>query len=138
MHGAGLGVGRHVLRDHEVGRDLDPAGVEQPRALVDHVGLHQRVADARALASRNVNAIAPPMSTVSHRSSSASITPSLSLTLAPPSTATNGRVGVVEQSRDEHLDLAVQQPPARVREDRAAGRRSTRARGATAPNASFT
>jgi hypothetical protein len=38
-----------------------------------------------------VNAIAPPTSTVSHRSSSASITPSLSLTFAPPSTATNGR-----------------------------------------------
>ena len=31
-----LGVGGDVLRDHEVGRDLDPAGLEQAAALVDH------------------------------------------------------------------------------------------------------
>ena len=44
-------------------------------------------------ARSKVNAIAPPTRIVSHRSRSASITPSLSLTFAPPSTATNGRGG---------------------------------------------
>ena len=48
-HDAGLGVGGHVPRDDEVGRDLHPPGGEQPAALVDHVGLHERIADARAL-----------------------------------------------------------------------------------------
>ena len=66
-------------------------------------------------ARRKVNAIAPPTSTVSQRSSSASITPSLSPTLAPPSTATKGRARVVQQRR-EHLDLAEQQAPGRVRQ----------------------
>ena len=44
-------------------------------------------------ATRNVNAIAPPTTIVSHRSRSASITASLSLTFEPPSTATNGCAG---------------------------------------------
>ena len=44
-------------------------------------------------AARNVKHIAPPMASASTMSSSASMTPSLSLTLAPPSTATNGRLG---------------------------------------------
>ena len=47
-----------------------------------------------------MNAIAPPMSTWSQRSRSALITPSLSPTLAPPSTATNGRATSSASSRD--------------------------------------
>src|SRR5436190_15113885 len=43
-------------------------------------------------ATSNVKAIAPPTSTVSHRSSSDLITPSLSPTFTPPITATNGRL----------------------------------------------
>ena len=43
------------------------------------------------MAARNVKHMPPPMTSVSTTDSSASTTPSLSLTLAPPSTATNGR-----------------------------------------------
>ena len=56
-------------------------------------------------AARNVKHIAPPMTSASTISSSASMTPSLSLTLAPPSTATNGRFGLVAQA-EQDLDLA--------------------------------
>jgi len=44
-------------------------------------------------AAINVNAIAPPITRASTRSVSEAITPSLSLTFAPPRTATNGRAG---------------------------------------------
>ena len=44
-------------------------------------------------AARNVKHMPPPMARPSTTRSSASITPILSLTLAPPSTATNGRFG---------------------------------------------
>ena len=57
------------------------------------------------------------MRIVSHLSSSAPITPSLSLTLAPPSTPTNGCFGS-SSSAGEHLDLAEQQAAARARQDR--------------------
>ena len=68
-------------------------------------------------AARNVKHIAPPMASASTMSSSASMTPSLSLTLAPPSTATNGRFGSLRSSQQD-LDLALQQAAHRRRHDR--------------------
>ena len=120
---AGLGVGRHrPARSRRRSGSATRPVASRRRHCVDLLGLapasRRRRCPARA---RNVNAIAPPMSSVSQRSSSASITPSLSLTLAPPSTATNGRVGVVGQQPRQHLDLAVQQPARRRRQHRAAG-----------------
>ena len=56
-----------------------------------------------------MNAIAPPISSASARSTSASDTPSLSETFAPPRTATYGRSGSREEPA-EHLDLPLQQP----------------------------
>ena len=47
--------------------------------------------------------------------SSASMTPSLSETLAPPSTATNGRLGRWRSSM-QHVDLALQQPAGGARQ----------------------
>jgi hypothetical protein len=55
-------------------------------------------------AAKNVKHIAPPITSESTTSSSASTTPSLSEILAPPSTATNGRFGLVAQP-EQHLDL---------------------------------
>ena len=81
-------------------------------------------------AARNVKHIAPPMTSASTMSSSASMTPSLSETLAPPSTATNGRFGSFAQA-EQDLDLPLQQPAHRRRQRAAAGRRSRRGRGAT-------
>ena len=66
-------------------------------------------------ATRNVNAIAPPTRIVSQRSSSASITPSLSLDLRAAEHRDERVRRAVEQAR-QHFDLAVQQPAARVRE----------------------
>ena len=59
-------------------------------------------------ATRNVKAMPPPTTRVSTRSSSALSTPSLSATLAPPTTATNGRAGLPEQPA-EGLDLPLEQ-----------------------------
>ena len=61
-------------------------------------------------------------------SSSASITPSLSLTLAPPSTADERVLRRRRAARDEHLDLAVRAagPPARGRIARRADDRRVR------------
>ena len=66
-------------------------------------------------ASRNVNAIAPPMRTVSQRSSNALITPSFCPTFAPPITATNGRFAPSSRAR-QHLDFAEEQTSAGVRQ----------------------
>ena len=55
-------------------------------------------------AARKVKHMPPPTSRVSTLSSSASITPSLSDTLAPPRTATNGRPGRLQQPVED-LDL---------------------------------
>ena len=49
-------------------------------------------------AARNVKHIPPPIMKASTRSWRASITPILSLTFAPPSTATNGRFGFSRKS----------------------------------------
>ena len=62
----------------------------------------------RPCAARKVLAIAPPMSSASTLLKSASITAILSLTFAPPSTATYGRSGPAAQ-RAEHLQLLHQQ-----------------------------
>ena len=62
-------------------------------ARVDLVGLEQRVADRVALGGEEREAHRPADGERVDVSSSASMTPSLSLTLAPPSTATNGRLG---------------------------------------------
>src|SRR5205807_7184369 len=35
--------------DDDIARDADPAGVEEPAARIDHLGLHERVADGMAL-----------------------------------------------------------------------------------------
>ena len=64
------------------------------------------------------------------------MTPSLSLTLAPPSTATNGRFGFVAQP-EQHLDLALQQPAHRRRHVRGGPTIEAWAR-CDAPNASLT
>ena len=63
-------------------------------------------------AVRNVKHMPPPITTSSTTPSSASITLSLSLTFEPPSTATNGRGGVLAQA-EQHLDLRRQQPARR-------------------------
>ena len=64
-------------------------------------------------AARKVKHMPPPMTSASATSSRASMTPSLSLTLAPPRTATNGRRGW-SRSAEEHLDLLRQQPTRRA------------------------
>ena len=84
-----------------------------------------------------MNAIAPPMSTVSQRSSSASITPSLSLDLGAAEHRDERAGHVVGEELREHLDLAVQQATARVRQDRGGPTIDACAR-CDAPNASFT
>ena len=56
--------------------------------------------------------IPPPITTSSAVSSSASITPSLSLTLAPPSTATNGRLGLARNPSSTSASLASRRPAA--------------------------
>src|SRR5262245_20998035 len=63
-------------------------------------------------ATSNVNAIAPPTRIVSHRSRSASITPSLSLTFAPPSTARNGRFGSPRRRESTSTSRCSRRPPA--------------------------
>ena len=63
-------------------------------------------------AARNVNAIAPPMSSVSQRSSSASSTPSLSLTFTPPRIATNGRFGASSSPPSTSTSRASSRPAA--------------------------
>ena len=78
-------------------------------------------------AARNVKHIAPPMASASTVSRRASMTPSLSLTLAPPSTATNGRLGSLRMP-EEHLDLAGEQATHRRRD--VAGRTDDRGVGA--------
>ena len=69
-------------------RQDDLAGLQQPPAGVDLVGLQQRVADAVPWAARKVKHIPPPTSSESTFGSSASMTASLSDTFEPPSTTT--------------------------------------------------
>ena len=66
-------------------------------------------------AAKNGKHMAPPISTESARSRNASRTPILSVTLAPPTTATSGRLRVLEDA-GERRDLALQQPPRRRRQ----------------------
>ena len=63
-------------------------------------------------AARNVKHIAPPTARASTASSNASITPSLSETLAPPSTATNGRSGLVRRRSSTSTSRCSRRPAA--------------------------
>ena len=116
--------------DHDVGRDLHPAGGEQARALVDHVGLHERVADGEPSREeereRHRAADEHRVAAVEQRVDHAELVADL---------------GAAEH-RDERPVRLVEQPrraprprgaaAARPRSaGRAAGRRSTRAPGAT-------
>ena len=64
-------------------------------------------------ARANGNIIAPPIRIVSATSRKASSTPILSVTLAPPTMATSGRVGI-GQDAGQRLDLALEQPAGRA------------------------
>ena len=63
-------------------------------------------------APRNVKHMPPPMTSESTTPSKASITPILSLTLAPPSTATNGRLGWSRRPSSTSTSLASSRPAA--------------------------
>ena len=86
--------------------------LEQPPAGLDLVLLEQRVADGWPRAARNVKHIPPPMTRRVDDLSSAPITPSLSLTFAPPRTATNGRFGLLRSPRSTSTSLASSRPAA--------------------------
>ena len=120
-----------VLRDHEVDRDLHPAG-RRARGGTRRPCRAAPASRRRAMpcASRNVNAIAPPTRTVSQRSSSASITPSLSLDLGAAEHRDERVLGVVRAAATAPRPRGAAAARRRAA-GRAAGRRSTRARGAT-------
>ena len=92
-------------------------------------------------AAINVNAIAPPINSASARSTSASNTPSLSDTFAPPRTVTYGRSGSVRSrprtstSRWRSRPATAVRPDARMRSGRATTLACARC---AAPKASFT
>ena len=67
-------------------------------------------------AAKNVKHIAPPITSESTTSSSASTTPSLSEIFAPPSTATNGCFGFIPQP-EQDLDLLLEESPHRRRDE---------------------
>ena len=46
---SGLGIGRHLVRDYDVGRDVDASGREQLTAMVDLILFDERVSDRSAL-----------------------------------------------------------------------------------------
>ena len=129
---AELGVRGEAVAEHEVdgqlaaavGRSAASSACAPARVLL----LAQRGADSWPWALKNGKHMAPPIRIASARSRNASITPILSVTLAPPTTATSGRCGSSRMPR-ERLDLALEQA-ARARS--AAGGdtpRSRRARG---------
>ena len=60
----------------------------------------------------NVNAIAPPITTLSAFLASAETTPNLSLTFTPPRTATNGFFGLVSRPPRTSTSLARSRPAA--------------------------
>ena len=66
-------------------------------------------------ALKNGKHIAPPIRIVSARSRNASSTPILSVTLAPPTTATSGRLGSSRMPL-QRRDLALEQPARRARQ----------------------
>ena len=88
-------------------------------------------------AARNVKHMPPPMASASTVSSRASMTPSLSLTLAPPRTATNGPLRVVAQP-EQDLDLALQQAARRRRQRTGGGPTIEAWARCDAPKASLT
>ena len=63
-------------------------------------------------AARNVKHIPPPISNWSTMPTRVSITPSLSLTLAPPSTATNGRLGLLRKPLSTETSCSINRPAA--------------------------
>ena len=128
-----LGVRAERAARDEVDRQMQLAlavGEHAPRGL-DALLLAQRVADLVALRREEREHIAPPIRIASAISRNASSTPILSVTLAPPTIATSGRCGVVEDAL-QRLDLALEQEPGRARQQlRDAVRRGVRAvRGA--------
>ena len=129
-----VGLEQHAVgrqRGH-VGRQVDPvAGSASSRRHVSTWSASTSESPTRwPWATRNVKHMPPPMTRASTTPSSASMTASLSDTLAPPSTATNGRSGF-SRMPSEHLDLALEQPAGGRRQRLPAARRSTRGRGAT-------
>ena len=83
-------------------------------AGVDLVGLEQAGADVVALGGQEGEAhAAADDEAVGHARAARSITPSLSLTFDPPEHDHEGPTRVVAQ-RQQHLDLAGQQPPGRA------------------------
>ena len=90
-----LGVGGELAAEHEVDGQPQLAGVvEQPRARARASSAsHSESPTSWPCAAKNGKAIAPPMSTSSATSRNVSSTPILSVTFAPPTTATSGRAG---------------------------------------------
>ena len=117
------GVLGETLADHEVAGQL--AGARSARAAAACASArracstssssHSESPTAWPWAQRNGKHIAPPMMTTSASSRKRSITAILSATLAPPTIATSGRVGVLEDRR-ERRHLAFQQPPRGARQ----------------------
>ena len=84
--------------------------VENAPDVIDHRLLDQRVADLVSARGEQVKHIPPPTSNRSTSGSSASITPSLSDTFAPPITTTYGRDGSAHQPI-EGFDLSGKEAP---------------------------
>ncbi len=126
-----------LLGDHDVGGNLHPPGAEQSPALVDHVGLDERVADRVALGheererhrATHEHRVAP----VEQRVDDAELVAHL----GAAEHRDERSVGESEHRR-EHLDLAGEQTAGSGRQHSAADRRCEAWARCDAPNASFT
>ena len=89
---------------------MSPSSSSPQRSTIE--SSHSEEPTRCPLAFRNVKHMAPPMIRASTISSNASITPSLSDTLAPPSTATNGRRGESRRPPSTSTSRASSRPAA--------------------------
>ena len=134
---AALGVGLELAAGDEVLGSTILSCPASLRAGSTPASSHSESPTSWPWALKNGKHIAPPIRIASARSRNASSTPILSVTLAPPTTATSGRFGVVEDAA-QRRDLALQQAPGgALGSSRATASVEACARWA-APNASLT
>ena len=128
---ARLGVGGELAPGDQVGRQaqLLAAAASTRRAGSSPSSSHSESPTSWPCALKNGKHIAPPIRIRSARCRNASSTPILSVTLAPPTMATSGRCGSSQDAR-QRLDLALEQPAGRARQQVRDAPRSRRARGA--------
>ena len=112
----GVGVERaRRRRGRSAARSLSPPPRARARAGSTPSSSHSESPTSWPWALKNGKHIAPPIRTASARSRNASSTPILSVTLAPPTTATSGRCGSSRMPR-ERRDLALEQRPGGARQ----------------------